>query len=454
MSNWHEVPRHDPEAERMVLGALLNGAFSEQVTANHFYVPAHEAIFSAYSDLLLHIDKPTQVEIAQQLRQQNLYSADLRDALNEAAGSWIEAENLPYWTERLENARKLRIVRRAYLEAQSLDGAEAVNHIEQAIIQATAAEEEQRLFTGAELAERARARIEERIAHPGKVRGIHLGNDFQRLSEMTYGLQPGDLILVAAATSHGKSTFAQNVAVNVAVEKRHSVVYLNTEMSEEQITDRLLSILASVPADAVVSGVMSKEQRQVLTSRYERLSSSPLVVSDALPDLTPEKAHILLRRYKQQGVELVIVDYVGRMELGLGGKLQEYQVLEQIVKGLKQLAQRLKVAVMVLAQLHEESGFLAGSKRMKNEADMFLKLRPLDEDDDEDRRRLESLKLGLTFNDANYALLLEKNRRGEQGVFIPLWFEKPFLQMWEAWSSKTKEDHEKKRPKGNDPQSS
>lgn len=425
--NWLDMPRHDPEAERMVLGGLLSGQTSDLLTKEHFYIPAHEAIYSAHSELLTQMDKPGQVEIAKHLRKQNLYTGDMPAALTDVAGKWVPADTFPFWVAKLEDARKLRVLRLAYMQTQEMDGAEAVERIEQAVLEASAAEESKRLFTGAEIADLADERIRQRLENPQKVTGLDLG--FPVLSEKTFGVSPGDLVLVAAATSHGKSAFAQNVLAQLGVHQKRPVVYLNTEMGESKVTDRLLAILTGIEVKRITTGFISGAEKDVLADATRRLREAPIVVSDALPDLTPQKAMTLARRYKRQGAELVIFDYIGRMELGLGGKLQEYQILEQITKGLKQMAQQLKIAVMVLAQLHEESGWLAGSKRMKNEADIFLKLLPVDEDDKELWALFQ--KLGVQ-DQANYALLLEKNRNGEADVVIPMVFDKPRLQMWEA----------------------
>lgn len=425
--NWLEMPRHDPEAERMVLGGLLAGQASDMLDRSHFYIPAHEAVYTAYSELLTQMDKPGQVEIAKHLRKQNLYEGDMRTVLTDAASKWVPVDTFPFWVAKLEDARKLRVMRIAYLQALEMDGAEAVERIGQAVLEASASEETKRLFTGAEIADLADGRIKERLENPQKITGLDLG--FPVLSEKTFGVSPGDLVLVAAATSHGKSAFAQNILAQLGVQQKHPVVYLNTEMSESKVTDRLLAILTGIEVKRIMTGFISATEKDILANATARLREAPIVVSDALPDLTPQKAMTLARKYKRQGAELVIFDYIGRMEIGLGGKLQEYQILEQITKGLKQMAQQLKIAVMVLAQLHEESGWLAGSKRMKNEADIFLKLVPVDKDDKE----LWALfgEQGVQ-DQANYALLLEKNRNGEADVVIPLVFEKSRLQMWEA----------------------
>lgn len=425
--NWLELPRHDPEAEKMVLAGLLSGHSADILTPQHFYLPAHEAIYSAHSELLAQMDKPGQVEIAKHLRKQNLYEGDMRNILTEVAGKWLPADAFPFWTAKLEDARKLRVLRIAYLQALELEGTEAVERVEQGVLEASASEETKRLFTGAEIADLADARIKERLANPQKITGLDLG--FPVLSEKTFGVSPGDLVLVAAATSHGKSAFAQNVLAQLGVHQKRPVVYLNTEMGESKVTDRLLAILTGIEVKHITTGFISAAEKDVLANATARLREAPIVLSDALPDLTPQKAMTLARKYKRQGAELVVFDYIGRMELGLGGKLQEYQILEQIAKGLKQMAQQLKIAVMVLAQLHEESGWLAGSKRLKNEADIFLKLVPVDEDDKELWGLFQ--KLGVA-NQANYALLLEKNRNGEADVVIPMVFDKPRLQMWEA----------------------
>lgn len=134
------------------------------------------------------------------------------------------------------------------------------------------------------------------------------------------------------------------------------------------------------------------------------------------PNLTPEKTISIARKFKaQKNIDIMIVDYVGRMDK-IDPKLQEWQILEQIVKTQKLLAQNLNIAVMCLVQLNPD-GSLQGAKRMKNECDLMLKLSPISKNELEENEELRK------YLNPNYYIFIDKNRDGRSGVSIPINFD-------------------------------
>jgi replicative DNA helicase len=125
-------------------------------------------------------------------------------------------------------------------------------------------------------------------------------------------------------------------------------------------------------------------------------------------------------------VQLIITDYVGRIDT-FDPRLQEWQVLYNVVKAQKQMAQNLECACMVLIQLNPDET-LQGAKRMENESDLMLKLLPVSEDE---VKAYEQEK-GIMYENWNYKLEIKKNRDGVAGNSIPLFFNKPTQKITQA----------------------
>lgn len=425
--NWLEMPSHDPEAEKNTLSCLLNGATPETLTQEHFYLEKHQTIFAALFDLSGQM-QPTQFELIKELRRRKTLDSDLNKLITEIAGAYVPEHNLPYWRGRLEEHRKLRVMRRAVLEAESLEPPEVMDRLERGLMEAATQDDAQRIFTGLEVAQKAKERIELRASHPQRLAGIDTG--FPVLTKRIHGLNEGELVMIAGPSGTGKSALAQNLLVNIGVHRNIPIAYLNTEMSEKAVTDRLLSILTLMENDVIRSGFYSKEQRSVLDGAVERLAKAPIILSDALPDLSPAKAMVLARKFKRGGTRVIIIDYIGNLDLDANGGRKKHEILDELAKSMHNLAQQLKIAVVVLAQLWDD-GTLQAAKAMKNHCDVLAKLLPIDPNNE---KHIASLsKMGFKYNeDANHWLYLDKVRDGQANDWIPLWFEKPSLQMWEA----------------------
>jgi replicative DNA helicase len=242
-----------------------------------------------------------------------------------------------------------------------------------------------------------------------------LPTGFDNLDNITLGYKPGDLVILGAQTGHGKTAYALHTARAVSVDNRRNMLYLNTEMSREQIALRWGSILSGIEHERIRSGQLNETELSRVFAGYSRLRESGFY-SYPCPNLTPEKTVSIGRKFKaQKNIDMMIIDYVGRMEK-FDPRLQEWQMLEQIVKAQKTLAQNLKMVVICLVQLNPD-GTLQGAKRMKNECDLMLKLRPIPKEELEENEQLKN------YLHPNYYIEIEKNRDGRSGVKIPICFD-------------------------------
>ncbi len=196
-----------------------------------------------------------------------------------------------------------------------------------------------------------------------------LETDFSKLDEMTSGLQKGELIIVAARPSMGKTAFAINMAQNAAVNHNATVAVFSLEMSKESLLRRMLASQAWVDQRALQTGFIRREDHDRLVRGLEQLVESRLFIDDTA-GISLAEMRAKARRLKQNvgGLDLVVVDYLQLMSATLpsaGGKRYENRTQEvsAISRGLKALAKELHVPVVALSQLSRASERRGDDKR-------------------------------------------------------------------------------------------
>lgn len=427
----------DLESERRVLSAMLHAesacieAFNSLNTGD-FFSPQHATVFELSCSLYEREIHPTFVELIKEGHSLGIFT-NPRDieAINYIAEHYIEDENIKYWIKRVKDKARLRkfesFLRRNYQmlnEENDQDVEQVLMSAEEELTNLTALEIDDHVDTPVELAKIGYEEVERRFLRYKEIKELHKGvipldglpTGFSNLNKVTLGYKPGDLIILGAQTGHGKTSFALHTATAIAVKNKFNLLYLNTEMSREQIALRWGSILTGIEHERVRSGEINESELSRILNGYSQLGESGFY-SYPCPNLTPEKTISIARKFKaQKNIDMMIVDYVGRMDKQ-DPKLQEWQILEQIVKTQKMLAQNLKMVVMCLVQLNPD-GSLQGAKRMKNECDLMLKLSPISKEEMEESEELKKYDIM-----PNYAIYIDKNRDGQSGIRIPICFD-------------------------------
>ena len=443
----------DLEAERRVLSSMMHSetACIESIDLLHeddFSEYMNRQVFLLLESLYIRGIRPTLVELLKEGHELGFItkSKDIEN-IKYIAEHYADEKNIKYWAGKVKQAKKARqtqsLIRKC--NAQLKDGKVEIDRFVAdtsseffALAMDTQAE---KVDTPAEIADLGIKLVTERVEkyrqmaeeakRSGQVPMEGVPTGFKTLDNMTLGLKPGDLAILGAQTGHGKTAFAMNVAKAACVDAQNNILYINTEMSKEQIARRWGSILSSVALYQLQSGSLTNEQQETVVQAYSRLKKSGFY-SYSIPNLTPQKLDVLARKHKlQQDIKLVILDYVGRMEKILPD-MSEWQVLEQIIKSMKLLAQNLQVACLVLVQLNPD-GTLQGAKRMENECDLMLKLIPVPEDG---QKKIEE-RLKKLYEEFNYRIFVQKARDAESGRTIPVVFAKELQQLREARESKT-----------------
>ena len=432
-----DVNLSDVESERRVLSAMLHSEEAcveacHSLSATDFANPLHATVFELNTALYEQGIHPTYVELLKEAQNLGfLRNTAAVEELEYISSHYIEEENIQYWVQRVRDQSRLRKYRDFLLhgidqlqQPGERDAEQILLEAENQLTNLTALEFDDHIDTPAELAKLGYEEVERRFRrfrelqehYKGVVPLDGLPTGFDNLDRITLGYKPGDLVILGAQTGHGKTSFALHTAKQIAIKSPYKMLYLNTEMSREQIALRWGSILTGIEHDKVRSGELTETELSRLTQAYAELRGSKFY-SYPCPNLTPEKTISIARKFKtQEKIDIMVVDYVGRMDKQ-DPRYQEWQVLEQIVKTQKLLAQNLNMVVMCLVQLNPD-GSLQGAKRMKNECDLMLKLSPIPRDVLEESEELKKYD-----RPPNYWIYIDKNRDGQSGVSIPIYFD-------------------------------
>ena len=223
---------------------------------------------------------------------------------------------------------------------------------------------------------------------------------FKKLNYITGGFDKGDLVILSAESGAGKSAFAMNLSRDIGITQKRGLLYLNSEMSTEQMALRWDSYLAGVSHSDLRMGKVSQADQDKVQAANESLYSSKLYTVN-IPDLQIANVLAEVRRSKERyGVEMAIVDYIGRMDTMNDRDAKEWQVLLNAARQLKTLAQELGIVVVMVAQLTSDGGRLAQGSYMKHEADLWLNIKRFS---DEEEQKLFPWNATIEFRKARNA---------------------------------------------------
>jgi replicative DNA helicase len=359
----HKLPPQHIEAEQCVLGAILleNDALLkalEVLQPTHFYRDAHRKIFEAILDLFERNEPIDLLTVSESLRK--------RSQLDEVGGSTYLAtllETVPTAANIRYHARMVRekAILRSLINVSTEVIAECYEHTEDVEELLDRAERmifeisEQRVNAAfANLKELLKDSIrytEQLYERHGLITGIPSG--FRDFDQLTAGLQPSDLIIIAARPGMGKTSYALNIARNVArrfQEPQQSVAIFSLEMSKEQLALRMLCAEAEIDSNNLRRGYIEKREWGRLVNAANDLSDLPIYIDDS-PGLSALDIRAKARRLQaEHGLGLIIIDYLQLLR-GRGRIENRQQEISEISRSLKALAKELKIPVMACAQL-------------------------------------------------------------------------------------------------------
>jgi replicative DNA helicase len=396
-SNGHSAPAVAPpqnlEAEQAVLGAVLLSdtalpalIIDERLRAEDFYREAHAVVYRAMLAMHNRGEPVDSLTLAEHLKQAGeLERVGGQAAIDLLSGPVPGLANVRNYAKIVrENAMLRRLLRASYEIQQRVHNHEApprelVDLAERAILEVAHTDRRKDFRPIEDLLSAELDKLHELSLQGKAITGTRSG--FDDVDTVTGGFQPGNLIILAARPSMGKSALMANMAENAALGDGKAVALFSLEMSESELAQRFIASQANIKGDELRKGRVQESRWGRIMEASNRLAAAPLFIDDS-SDLSVLDVRAKARRLKQQhpeGLGLLLIDYLQLMR-GDGATDNRVEQIGQISRGLKTLARELDVPVIALSQLNRgveqrtdkrpvlsdlrESGCLAGETRV------------------------------------------------------------------------------------------
>ncbi|NTV12575.1 MAG: replicative DNA helicase [Desulfobulbaceae bacterium] len=361
-SAFQRLPPQNVEAEQCVLGSILlqPGAMPKAVeilTSEDFYRPEHRVIFAAMILLFNKSEPQDLITVTNVIKDENnlekmggpAYLATLTDIVPVAT-------NIVYYAKIVREKSILRrliststeVASRCYEEQDDID--QLLDDTEKSIFEIARAKSGQSFHQIGTVIKSAFNEVKKLSERKELITGVPSG--FEEFDRKTAGLQPSDLIILAARPSMGKTALAMNIVQNAALLYKVPVGVFSLEMSKEQLGMRMLCSLSKVDSQRVRTGHIQESDWPKLARAVGMLSESPIYIDDT-PALTIMELRGKARRLKtEHNLGLVVVDYLQLMRGQHGATERREQEISEISRSLKAMAKELHIPVIALSQLN------------------------------------------------------------------------------------------------------
>ena len=361
------LPPHSIEAEQGVLGCVLLsphdclGECIERLKAGPemFYDLRHRTVYELVVDMYDHQQAIDLITLQQRLKDKQqlegvgglAYLSSLPDAVPSAA-------NLAYYLEIVRDKFILRkmihvcteVVSRVFEHEGEVDG--LLDEVERDILQISEARVESSSSSMKELVRQAITTIEDYHQRQGMLTG--LGTGFLDLDKMTSGLHGGEMVVIAARPSMGKTSLAMNIAEAVAIDQKMPVGVFSLEMTAESLVLRMLCSRSRVNLRNIREGFLAERDFPKLTGAAGKLANAPLFIDDTSGLSILQLRAKARRMWQQYGIKLFVIDYLQLLHSTARRAENRQQEIADISNGIKALAKELKVPIIVLSQLNRE----------------------------------------------------------------------------------------------------
>lgn len=353
---------HDIDIERALLGALLLYPeviqnVKEYVSEEDFYdkkngitygvIVALQSMNEAVDPLTVHA-KLSEMDVAPELK-----TLDFLAGLSNSAG--ISGNAKAYAISIAEKSLKRQMIRlNEEIASECYSGNTDIDTIfdetEKKVFKLIQSRSSSEFVPIKDIMFNTLSQIEQAAKNKGAVTGIATG--FIELDQKTMGLQPSDLIIVAARPSMGKTAFVLNIAEHVICKLNKSVAIFSLEMPSEQLAKRLIAMNARVDSENIRSGVLNDVEWHEVIKSGGAFAYSDLVIDDTT-GISLGELRSRARKYKlEHGIDVIMIDYLQLMSVSKGSKADSVQQqISEISRGLKEIARELKVPVIALSQL-------------------------------------------------------------------------------------------------------
>ncbi|MEG0388167.1 MAG: replicative DNA helicase, partial [Niameybacter sp.] len=354
------IPPHNIEAEQSVLGAIIMDhealiVATESLRPKDFYRPDHQQIYEAMVELHVSNSPVDLVTIQNRLAEKSVleqiggisYLAELATIVPTSA-------HIKEYAKIVQEKSMLRKLIKASqdISAKSYEGEDGLHDImgfaEKQIFDITQNVQTEDFSHINEIVVTAIDKIEEAHTTKGGITGVPTG--FIDLDYKTAGMQPSDLILVAARPSMGKTAFSLNIIQTAAIKYKKKVAVFSLEMAKDQLVNRMLCAEALVDAQKVRTGNLDPEDWDRIAMAIPNLSAADVFIDDT-PGINIMEMRAKCRRLKmERGLDLIMIDYLQLMSGNAKGDSRQQEISE-ISRGLKALAREMQAPVIALSQL-------------------------------------------------------------------------------------------------------
>jgi replicative DNA helicase len=356
-------PPQDLVAEQSVLGGMLLSKDAiadvlERLRPGDFYRPAHQNVYDAILDLYGRGEPADAVTVAAELDRRGLLRRiGGAPYLHTLISTVPTAANAGYYAVVVAEKALLRrlveagtrVVQYGYAGAEGADVAEVVDRAQAEIYDVADRRLTEDFVPLEDLLQPTMDEIDAIASSGGISRGAPTG--FTELDEVTNGLHPGQMIIVAARPGVGKSTLGLDFMRSCSIKHRLASVIFSLEMSKSEIVMRLLSAEAKIKLSDMRSGRMNDDDWTRLARRMSEISEAPLYIDDS-PNLTMMEIRAKARRLRQKtNLKLIVIDYLQLMTSGKKFESRQVEVSE-FSRNLKLLAKELEVPVVAISQLN------------------------------------------------------------------------------------------------------
>ena len=352
---------HSIDAEKAVIGSMIMDAdavvaASEMITGDDFYQRQYGILFDAMVELY-NEGKPVDVLTLQERLKMKDVPEEFSsiEFISELVSSVPTSANVRHYAQTVSDDATLRrlirvneeIANTCYQHRESLD--ESMNTTEKRIFDVLPKERTDEYVPIKDVVLSVIDKIEAAARHKGTVTGLATG--FYDLDYKTSGLQPSDLILIAARPSMGKTAFVLNLAQYMCVRNHVPTAIFSLEMSKDQLVNRILSMESKVDSQSMRTGTLQPADWEKLIESAGVISTAPLIIDDT-PGISITELRSKCRKYKlENDLGLVIIDYLQLMTGGSRKQESRQQEISEISRSLKALAREINAPVIALSQL-------------------------------------------------------------------------------------------------------
>ena len=356
------VPPHKTDAEIAVIGGLMleQNAYDEVadlLAEDDFYLPAHRSIYRAIQELNRK-GQPTDLITVSNILMKNgdLESIGGPKYLAEILDQTPSAANIGSYAQIIHEQsllRRLIGVSGTFIERSYKQDFEELNvfldQVESEVFSLAERKNVKGLVTADELVKSSISKLEQLSGNSDSITGVSAG--FTELDNMTAGFQPGEMTIIAARPSMGKTAFSLNIALHAALKENKRVAYFSVEMAKEAVMTRMLAVEGRIQLGDLRVGSIDDKGWLKLINTAAKLSESHLFIDDT-SGISPLEIRAKCRRMKAKyGLDMIMVDYLQLMTLKQKVDNREREVSE-ISRLLKAVAKELEVPVIALAQLN------------------------------------------------------------------------------------------------------